>query len=97
MRDFLIWCSKYVSISTIIIVGVLVYILFFQDFSVEKIYRNELTIDSLNRAIAIESDTLDFYLQKNRRLDNHDSEMVEKVVREQHNMSLPNEEIYIFK
>ena len=97
MRSFLFWCSKYLSIPTILIIGFIVYILFIQDYSVERIYDNDRTIDSLERAIAVQNDTLNFYREKNRRLDNHDPEMVEKVVREQHNMSLPTEEIYIFK
>lgn len=97
MRSFLTWCSKYLSIPAILIIGFIVYILFVQEYSVERIYENDRTIDSLQRAIAVESDTLKFYREKNERLDNNDPEMVEKVVREQHNMSLPTEEVYIFK
>lgn len=97
MRNFLIWCSKYLSLSAIIIIGLIVYILFVQEYSVDRIYENDRAIDSLNRAIALQNDTFLFYLDKNTRLDNRDPEMVEKVVREQHNMSLPTEEIYVFK
>lgn len=97
MRSFLIWCSKYLSVPAILIIAFMVYILFIQEYSVGRIYENDRTIDSLKRAIAVQNDTLEFYREKNRRLDNHDPEMVEKVVREQHNMSLPTEEIYVFK
>lgn len=97
MRNFLTWCSKYLSILTILIIGVICYILFFQENSVINLYDINRQIDSLERAIKIEKDTMVFYQEKNQRLDNHDPEMVEKVVREQHNMSMPTEDIYIFK
>lgn len=97
MRSFLIWCSKYLSIPTLLIIAFIVYILFVQEYSVDHIYENDRLIDSLNRAIARENDTLNLYRDKNRRLDNRDPEMVEKIVREQHGMSLPTEEVYVFK
>lgn len=97
MRSFLIWCSKYLSIPALLIIGFLIFILFVQDYSVDHIYENDRIIDSLNRAIARESDTLALYRDKNLRLDNHDPEIVEKIVREQHGMSLPTEEVYVFK
>ena len=94
MKKFLTWCSKYLSIPTILIIGFIVYILFIQDYRVSSIYRNDVTIDSLKRAIAAEQDTLDFYRDKNVRLANRDPEIVEKIVREQFGMSLPTEEVY---
>ncbi|MCH5219703.1 MAG: septum formation initiator family protein [Muribaculaceae bacterium] len=97
MRSFLIWCHKYLSIPTLLIVGFIVYILFFQENSIGRIYDNDRAIDSLKRAIAVENDTLAFYRDKNMRLDNHDPEMIEKVVREQHNMSMSTEEVFVFK
>lgn len=97
MREFLTWCSKYLSVPTLLILAFLFYILFVQDYAVDRIYENDRIIDSLNRAIARESDTLQLYRDKNLRLDNHESEMVEKIVREQHGMSLPTEEVYVFK
>ena len=97
MHSFLAWCKKYLSIPAILIVGFVAYILFFQENSVSRIYEIDRTIDSLKQAIAIEEDTLAIYKDRNLRLDNNDPELVEKVVREQHNMSLPTEEIYVFK
>lgn len=97
MRSFLTWCSKYLSIPTLLILGFIIYILFVQEYSVDRIYENDRVIDSLNQAIARESDTLEVYREKNMKLDNRDPEMVEKIVREQHDMSLPTEEIYIFR
>lgn len=97
MRNFLIWCSRYLSIPTILILGLIIYILFVQEYSISVIYENDRVIDSLNRAIAQENDTLDFYLEKNLKLDNRDPETVERIVREHHDMSLPTEEVYVFK
>ena len=97
MKSFLTWCVKYLSIPTIFMVGALVYILFIQENSVIHYYEIKQTVDSLNRVIAQEKDTLEFYTEKNIRLDQNDPEMVEKVVREQHNMSMPTEDVYIFK
>lgn len=97
MRSFLTWCSKYLSIPALLIVGFLIYIIFLQENSIRKNYEIERTIDSLKHAIEREKDSLEVYKEKNKRLDNNDPELVEKVVREQHNMSLPTEEIYVFK
>lgn len=97
MRKFLVWCSKYISIPSILFVGALIYIVFFQENSIGKIYSNDQKIDSLNAAIANERDTLEFYAEKNQLLDRNDPEMIERIVREHHNMSLPTEDVYVFK
>lgn len=96
MRSFLTWCVRYLSIPAVLTIGIVCYILFVQENSLMRIYDINRTIDSLNQVIEIETDTLNFYSEKNRRLDNNDPEMVEKVVREQHNMSMPTEDVYIF-
>lgn len=95
MRNFVIWCGKYLNVPALLIIGFIVYILFFQENSVGRIYDINYTIDSLNRVIAAENDSLEIYLEKNRKLDNNDPEMIERIVREQHNMSMPTEETFI--
>lgn len=95
MRSFLTWCSKYLSIPAIVIIGLIVYILFVQEYSVGRIYENDRVIDSLEHVIAREMDTVALYREKNLRLDNREPEIVEKIVREHHDMSLPSEEVYI--
>lgn len=97
MKKFLIWCSKYISLPAIAILAFIVYILFIQENSVSQISANNRTIDSLRQAISRERDTMQLYLEKNRRLDNRDPATVERIVREQHNMSLPTEEVYLVK
>lgn len=97
MRSFLVWCSKYLSIPAILIIGLIIYILFIQEYSVSTIYKNDLTIDSLKQAIEAQKDSFKFYEDKNRRLDDRDPEIIERIVREQHDMSLPTEEVFVFK
>ena len=38
-----------------------------------------------------------YYQDLNRRMDNHDPEIIERVVREHFNMNTPDEEVYLFK
>lgn len=97
MRSFLTWCSKYVSISAILIIGFIVYILFIQDYSVTTIYHNEVEAEKLEKEIAAGRDSINYYHEKNELLDNHDRDIVERIVREQFDMSLPTEEVYVFK
>lgn len=97
MRSFLTWCSKYISISAILIIGFIVYILFIQDYSITTIYRNEVTAKNLKQEIAAGQDTINYYHEMNELLDNNDREIVERIVREQFDMSLPTEEVYVFK
>lgn len=97
MKKTLAWCRKYLSIPAVLILGVIAYILFLQDNSVNRIYTLNRTIDSLRTVIRHEEDTLAVYAELNRRLDLNDPEIIERVVREHHNMSLPDEDVYEFK
>lgn len=95
-RPFLAWCRKYLSIVNLLIIGVLVYMLFFQDNSASRIYGYDQTIDSLRTEIKTQTDTMEYYHDLNRRMDNRDPEIIERVVRENHNMNTVDEEVYIF-
>lgn len=97
MKSFFTWCTRYLKLPTLLVIAALVYILFLQDNSIAQMYEMDKTIDSLKQIIAMENDTMEFYRAKNMRLDNNDPEIIEQVVREQHNMSLPTEEVYVFK
>lgn len=90
------WCRRYISISGILLIAAICYMAFFQENSVARIYENKQQIDSLQTAIQANRDTMQFYLELNRRLDNNDPEIIERIVRENHNMNLPNEDVYIF-
>lgn len=62
-----------------------------------RIYSYDQTIDSLRAEIRVNTDTMLYYRALNQRMDNHDPEIIERIVRENHNMNLPNEDVYIFK
>jgi (2Fe-2S) ferredoxin len=39
---------------------------------------------------------MEYYRALNQRMDNRDPEIIEKIVREHHNMNLPGEDVYVF-
>ena len=89
------WCRRYISITGLLLTGAIIYILFFQENSVARIYRNKKQIDSLEVAIKQNEDTMEYYHNHNVLLDNHDPRIIERIVREHHSMTLPNEDIYL--
>lgn len=91
------WCRRFLSVSAILIVGVIIYIVFIQENSVTRIYHNKTVIDSLQMEIARYNDTLAKYKELNHRLDCGDAPTIERIVREQYDMSLPNEDVYVFE
>ena len=96
-RSILSWGRRYLSVWTVLLVGAILYLLFFQENSSSRIYAYQQTIDSLNAEIQVNRDTMLYYQDLNRRLDNHDPEIIERVVREHFNMNTPDEEVYLFK
>ena len=96
-RSILSWGRRYLSVWTVLLVGAILYLLFFQENSSSRIYAYQQTIDSLNAEIKMNRDTLLYYHELNRRLDNRDPEIIERVVREHFNMNTPDEEVYLFK
>ena len=96
-RTILSWGRRYISIWSVVLVGAILYLLFFQENSSSRIYAYQQTIDSLNAEIQVNRDTMLYYQDLNRRMDNHDPEIIERVVRERFNMNTPDEEVYLFK
>lgn len=96
-RSILSWGRRYLSVWTVLLVGAILYLLFFQENSSSRIYAYQQTIDSLNAEIKMNRDTMLYYRELNRRLDNRDPEIIERVVREHFNMNTPDEEVYLFK
>lgn len=97
MKGFLIWCSKYISIPGLLVIGLIVYLIFFQENSVGQIYRYQQTIDSLSNGIAEYEDTLRYYHELNEKLNNRDPDVLERIARERHDMALPSEDVYVFR
>ena len=75
-------------------VGVLAYILFFNDNSVMDNYRYQKEIDRLEDEIAKNYDTLQYY-QRQVELLRTDPETMERIVREEYHMQRENEDIFI--
>lgn len=88
------WCQRYISVSLIVAVGVIVYILFFSDNSVSETYVYDRQIDSLNVAIRQAEDSLAHYQELERRLTT-DPQAMERVVRENYHMQRHDEDVYI--
>ncbi len=97
MRNFLIWTSKYFSIPGLLVIGLIVYLIFFQENSVGQIYSYRRTIDSLETRIGVYRDTFEYYHSLNERLDNRDPAILERIARERHDMNMENEDVYVFK
>lgn len=70
--------------------------MFFNENSVMDTYEAEKEIDRLTTEIRHEMDTLNYYRRLNASLDT-DRETMERIVREQHHMQHPNEDVYIFE
>ena len=69
--------------------------IFFSDTSVLKKIEYQRIIDSLRTEVEINRDSMLYYKNLNSRITT-DPEVMEQVVREQHNMKRPNEDVFIF-
>ena len=82
------------NFSLMAIIGVLAYILFFTDTSIQTTYIYEREAEALSREIRIETDSLEYYINLNRRLAS-DPYTLEKTAREQYHMQRPHEDVYV--
>lgn len=82
------------NFSLIAIVGVLVYILFFTDTSIQTTYHYEHEAELLQQEINLENDSLEHYRHLSHQLA-VDPETVEKEAREHYHMQRPHEDVYI--
>ncbi|MCX4331286.1 MAG: septum formation initiator family protein [Muribaculaceae bacterium] len=89
------WLKRYVSLSLLVVMGFIVFVLFFNDNSVTRSYEYAAQIRELEREIAQYEDTLQHYQELNRRLDS-DPQELERIVREHYHMQRPSEDVYIF-
>lgn len=90
------WLRRYVKLPFVLFVGYLVFVLFFNEYSIARSIELDHTIDSLKREIKIYQDTALKYIRLNEQLNKNPEEM-ERVVREQHHMNRVNEDVYIFE
>ncbi len=93
-RTFVQWCRRYLSVSLLVVVGVLVYILVFSDNNVSETYTYERKIDSLKAGIKQAEDSLAYYQNLKERLHT-DPVTMEQVVRENYHMQRPDEDVFV--
>ncbi len=93
-KNFTRWCRRYISITLIAVVALMVFVLFLNDNSVVRTYQYQQEITRLKEEIKSYTDTFNYYIDRNSRLET-DRETMEKIVREQYRMQRPNEDVYI--
>lgn len=89
------WLKRYVSLLSLGVMAAIVYMLFFSDTSVLHKIEYQRIIDSLQTEVEINRDSMLYYKELNSRLSS-DPAVMERVVREQHNMKRPDEDVYVF-
>lgn len=91
------WCARYLlNLNLIVIVGILVYILFFTENSIQATYRYEKEVADLQEAVEAEKDSLAYYETLNTQLTS-DPYALEQVARERYHMQRPHEDIFIIR
>lgn len=96
MKEFITWCKRYLSFTLLAAITVGALVLFFNENSLLTSIEQERLISELEARISDANDTLTYYRDLNRSL-NTDKETMERIVREQHHMQHPDEDVYIFE
>lgn len=89
------WVRRYMRIPTLLFVALLIYLVFFGEFSAPLKAEYQHQLDSLQQCLDSERDSLQYYRELNRRLS-CDPELMEQVVREQYHMNRPGEDVFVF-
>ena len=89
------WFRRYFSLISIGVIGVIVYMIFFSDTSVVNKIEYQRIIDSLRTEVELNRDSMLYYKHLNSLLTT-DPDVMERVVREQHNMKRPDEDVFVF-
>lgn len=95
MKEFANWCRRYISVVVLLVLGALIYIMFFSGNSMMQVYTYHQTIDSLKHEITVQTDSMMYYNKLNNELDNQDAEAIERVVRENFNMCREDEDVFV--
>ena len=90
------WLKRYMSVSTIVCIAAVCYIVFSGDSTIFRTIDYDRQIDSLRSELSAQQDTMLYYRNLNNRLTS-DRELMERVVREQYGMKRATEDVYIFK
>lgn len=91
------WFKRYITVPLVGVVCFVVYVCFFnEENSVIDRIRYQERIEELQKEIAQNRDSLEYYRTLNTNLET-DRENIERVVRERYHMQRTNEDIYIFE
>ena len=90
------WFRRFMPWPTLLCIGAVAFIIFSGENTVFRSIEYDEEIDSLNRALAAERDTMLYYKGLNARLAS-DAELMEQVVREQYGMKRASEDVYLFE
>lgn len=90
------WCRRYISLTLLIVVAFVVYVLFFNENSIMRSLELNDEIESLKAEIKDNTDSLDYY-SRQLQLLHTDPETMEKIVREYYHMQHPDEDVYVFE
>lgn len=96
LKSFLGWSKRYFSLTLVVVVVYLLFLLVFNENSMARSIEIDRTIDSLRTEIAAGRDSLHYYRTLNSLLTTDPREM-ERVAREQYHMNRPNEDVFVFK
>ncbi len=89
------WCRRYISVTLILVLIFMGFVLFFNENSVMKGYELTHEIERLKAEIKENTDTMEYYQRQNELLRT-DRETMERIVREQYHMQRDNEDVYVF-
>lgn len=96
-RTFAQWAQRYLMNFTLWgVAGILVFLLFFTDTSVQATYHYERQVEQLQQELKNENDSLNYYRSLNRRLAT-DPNTLEQLARERYHMQRQNEDVYIIE
>ncbi len=90
------WCKRYISLTFVLVMAFILFVLFFNDNSIIKSIGYNSVIDSLETEISISRDTFLYYQQLNNSLTS-DPQTMERVARERYHMNRINEDVYVFE
>lgn len=90
------WCRRYFSFTLLAVVAFVVFMLFFNEYSVMKTMEYKREIEELKAQIKLNRDSTEYYREQNARLRT-DPATMEKIVREQYHMQRADEDVYIIE
>lgn len=89
------WCRRYISLTLIIVVSFIVFMLFFNEYSILHGLELNDEINELKVKMKDNTDSLNLYTTKLKLLHT-DPETMEKIVRENYHMQHQDEDVYVF-